>query len=54
MPPAHGRTEEKQQIEATFRDLFENAPVPYHELDMEGTILRLNRAECDLPRVAFE
>ena len=44
----HRRTKEKQQIEATFRDLFENAPVPYHELDLEGRILRLNRAECDL------
>jgi len=31
-----------------FRDLFDNAPVAYHELDMEGRILRVNWSECEL------
>jgi PAS domain S-box-containing protein len=28
-----------------FKDLFENAPVAYHELDMEGRFSRINQAE---------
>jgi len=31
-----------------FRALFEEAPVAYHEIDREGIVRRLNRAECDL------
>ena len=31
-----------------FRVLFEEAPVAYHEIDVEGIIRRVNRAECDL------
>jgi PAS domain S-box-containing protein len=33
---------------SNFRDLFDNGPVAYHELDREGVILRVNRAECAL------
>jgi len=29
-----------------FRLLFEDAPVPYHEIDCQGRIRRVNRAEC--------
>src|SRR5947208_1974290 len=29
-----------------FRLLFEDAPVAYHEIDREGRICRVNRAEC--------
>ena len=32
--------------EERFRSLFEDAPVGYHELDLEGVIRRVNRAEC--------
>ncbi len=42
------RAQERHENEAIFRDLFENAPVAYHELDREGIILRVNRAECAL------
>src|SRR5450631_3849916 len=31
-----------------FRALFEEAPIPYHELDAEGIIRRVNRAQCEL------
>ncbi len=31
--------------EAKFRDLFDDAPVAYHELDREGRITRINRTE---------
>ena len=34
--------------ESTFRDLFHDAPVAYHELDMEGRILRVNKTELAL------
>jgi PAS domain S-box-containing protein len=37
-----------QMSEAQFRDLFESAPVAYHELDRDGVIRRVNRAECAL------
>src|SRR5215471_14261339 len=32
--------------EERFRLLFEDAPVPYHEIDTDGRITRVNRAEC--------
>src|SRR5579883_328790 len=31
-----------------FRDLFEQAPVAYHELDLNGIVRRVNEAECRL------
>ncbi len=34
--------------ESEFRLLFEKAPVAYHEIDRNGTILRVNEAECRL------
>jgi len=34
--------------EERFRQLFDEAPVGYHEIDSEGIIRRVNRAECDL------
>ncbi len=42
------RTQERLESEKKFRDLFDFAPVPYHELDREGVIRRVNQAECDL------
>jgi PAS domain S-box-containing protein len=32
----------------TYRDLFEDAPIAYHELGPDGTILRVNAAESAL------
>jgi PAS domain S-box-containing protein len=31
-----------------FRRLFEDAPIAYHEVDAHGTVVRVNRAECEL------
>jgi len=32
--------------EAGFRSLFEDAPIAYHEIDRDGILRRVNRAEC--------
>ena len=43
------RTEEAlRESEERFWGLFEKAPVAYHEIDCEGIVLRVNRAECTL------
>ena len=31
-----------------FRQLFEDAPVAYHEIDANGVLVRVNKAECEL------
>jgi len=31
-----------------FRGLFEDAPIAYHEIDRQGVVRRVNRAECKL------
>jgi two-component system, sensor histidine kinase and response regulator len=31
-----------------FRRLFEEAPIAYHEIDGNGIVVRVNRAECEL------
>src|ERR1035441_9648973 len=36
------------ESEQRFRDLFEQGPVAYHELDQEGIVRRVNQAECEL------
>ncbi len=33
---------------AVLRDLFEHAPVAYHEIDRDGIVRRVNAAECSL------
>jgi PAS domain S-box-containing protein len=40
--------EELETSEDQFRALFEDAPVAYHEMDPQGIVLRVNRAECAL------
>ncbi|MCX6634123.1 MAG: PAS domain S-box protein, partial [Acidobacteria bacterium] len=42
------RARERRESDAKFRDLFDNAPVAYHEIDRDGVIRRVNRAECVL------
>ena len=36
------------ESERRFRDLFEQGPVAYHELDREGIVRWVNQAECEL------
>ena len=36
------------ESERRFRDLFEQGPVAYHELDQEGNVRWVNQAECEL------
>jgi PAS domain S-box-containing protein len=50
----HDITEHKLTLEALkkseskFRELFDHAPVGYHELDIEGRIIQINRTELCL------
>ena len=37
-----------RESEAQFRELFDCAPVAYHELDKDGVVRWVNRAECAL------
>lgn len=37
-----------RESEERFRRLYDEAPVGYHEIDAEGTILNVNRTECEL------
>ncbi len=39
-----------RQSERRYRDLFENAPVPYEETDRDGVVTRFNQAVCALLR----
>jgi PAS domain S-box-containing protein len=47
-------TERKQTVEALrqsqeeFQDLFENAPVGFHEIDTEGRLVRINKTELKM------
>src|SRR5690242_14524769 len=46
---AQRRTHDRlRESEHRFRTLFEEAPIAYHEIDREGVVRRVNRAECDL------
>ncbi len=38
--------EERRKREEVLADLFENAPVAYHEVDQDGVLRRVNAAEC--------
>lgn len=39
---------EIQKSREDFKDLFDNAPVGYHEIDAEGRIVRMNQTELSL------
>ncbi len=38
----------QEESEARFRELYDEAPICYHELDLQGRIVRVNRKELDL------
>jgi PAS domain S-box-containing protein len=40
--------EELRFSENRFREMFDDAPVGYHEIDGEGRITRVNRTECEM------
>jgi two-component system, NtrC family, sensor kinase len=40
--------QESNRSADAFRSLFDGAPLPYHEIDRNGLIVRVNRAECEL------
>jgi PAS domain S-box-containing protein len=49
------QVEEKlRESEAKFQELFDGAPVGYHELNAEGRIVRVNRTELEMLRYTFE
>jgi PAS domain S-box-containing protein len=37
-----------KESEERFRALFDDAPIAYHEIDLNGLVQRVNRAECHL------
>jgi PAS domain S-box-containing protein len=45
---------EVQKSNAEFKDLFDNAPIGYHEIDIEGRITRMNKTELDMLGYTFD
>ena len=52
---------ERKQVECALRDseerfrrLYDEAPVGYHEVDVDGRIVNINRTECEMLGVARE
>src|SRR3972149_3684709 len=41
-------TEALREMEQRFRQIYDEAPVGYHELDKEGRIIRVNRRELEM------
>lgn len=50
------KTTEKKILESReeFKDLFENAPVGYHEIDINGRIVRMNQTDLKILGYTFE
>jgi len=40
--------QELRDSEAAYHELYENAPVGYHELDSKGNLVRINRTESEM------
>ncbi len=47
-------TELHQEAAEQYRQLFEDAPIAYHELDVQGVIRRVNKAECEMLEYSAE
>jgi PAS domain S-box-containing protein len=45
---------ELSKSQEEYKDLFDNAPVGYHEIDTEGRILRINQTELNLLGYSLE
>jgi PAS domain S-box-containing protein len=48
------RDRELRESERRYRDLFDQAPIPYEETDLDGSIRRYNQAVCTLLQCASE
>jgi PAS domain S-box-containing protein len=48
------RERELRASERRYRDLFDRAPIPYEETDLEGVVSRFNEAVCTLLRCTPE
>jgi PAS domain S-box-containing protein len=48
------RERELSVSERRYRDLFDRAPIPYEETDLEGVVSRFNQAVCTLLRYSPE
>ena len=48
------RERELSVSERRYRDLFDRAPIPYEETDLEGVVSRFNQAVCTLLRCSPE
>ncbi len=48
------RERELSVSERRYRDLFDRAPIPYEETDLEGVVSRFNQAVCTLLRCSAE
>ena len=46
--------EDLRRSEEKFKELFDNAPVGYHEFDIEGRITHVNRTELEMLGYTFE
>lgn len=44
----HELEEKLRRSEEQYRDLFDDAPVGYHEIDLKGRIMRVNQTELDM------
>ena len=40
--------QELREAEESFRILFDDAPIPCHEIDRNGIVVRVNQAQCEL------
>ena len=45
-PMSRIATHNSSELDTTFRELFEFAPVAYHEIDAAGIVRRVNQTEC--------
>src|SRR2546425_13193049 len=47
-PRRRAGSQNSSELDTPFRELFEFAPVAYHEIDSSGILRRVNHTECRL------